>query len=132
MNFAAALAATLLVGSVLVGCSDDKPAVCDSVDNLNTSVEDVKSIDVTSPGAVSDLESGLTAIKSDLATVKTDAKSQYATQVNAVDSAFTTLTTSVDAAKADPTQATLAAAAAAAKAFTTAVQTLSDDVKSTC
>ena len=132
MNFAAALAATLLVGSVLVGCSDDKPAVCDSVDNLNTSVEDVKSIDVTSPGAVSDLESGLTAIKSDLATVKTDAKSQYATQVDAVDSAFTTLTTSADAAKASPTQATLAAAAAAAKAFTTAVQTLSDDVKSTC
>ena len=38
----------------------------------------------------------------------------------------------VDAAKASPTQATLAAAAAAAKAFTTAVQTLSDDVKSTC
>lgn len=132
MKFAAAVAATLLFTATLVGCSNDKPAVCDSVDNLQTSIEDIKSIDVTSPGAVSDLESGLTAIKSDLATLKTDAESQYATQVDAVDSAFTTLSTSVDAAKTDPTAATLAAATAAVKPLTTAVQTLSDDVSSTC
>ena len=132
MKFAAAVAATLLVGSVLVGCSNDKPAVCDDVNNLKTSVEDIKSIDVTSPGAVSDLESGLTAIKSDVAAVKTDAKSQYATQVDAVDSAFTTLTTSVDAAKADPSATTFAAVTAAAGTLTTAVQKLADDVNSTC
>ena len=132
MKFAAALAATLLVGAALVGCSDDKPAVCDSLDNITTSIEDIKSIDVTSPGAVSDLESGLAAIKSDLAALKTDAESQYATQVDAVDLAFTALTTSVDAAKADPTATTLGAAAAAVDPLTAAVQTLSDDVRSTC
>jgi hypothetical protein len=122
----------LLLGAALVGCSDDKPAVCSSVDNLKTSVDDVKNIDVTSSGAVSDLESGLTTIKSDLADVKTDAKSQYASQLDAVDSALAKLTTSVDAAKTDPSAATLAAVAAAAAPFNNAVQTLISDVQSTC
>lgn len=132
MKLAAAVTATLLLGAALVGCSDDKPAVCDSVDNLKTSVEDVQNIDITASSAVSDLESGLNTIKSDLATVKTDAKSQYASQIDAVNSAFTTLTTSIDAAKADATGTTLAAVGAAVAPFTTAVQTLFDDIQSTC
>ena len=62
MKLAAAVTATLLLGAALVGCSDDKPAVCDSVDNLKTSVEDVQNIDITASSAVSDLESGLNTI----------------------------------------------------------------------
>jgi hypothetical protein len=122
----------LLLGVTLVGCSDDKPAVCSSVDNLKTSVDDVENIDVTSSSAASDLESGLTTIKSDLADVKTDAKSQYASQLDAVDSALATLTTRVDAAKADPSADTLAAVGAAVAPFNSAVQTLISDVESTC
>jgi hypothetical protein len=125
-------AVTVLLGATLVGCSDDKPAVCSSVDNLKTSVDDVKNIDVTSSGAASDLESGLTTIKSDLADVKTDAKSQYASQLDAVDSALATLTTSVDAAKAHPSADTMAAVGAAVAPFNSAVQTLISDVQSTC
>ena len=132
MKLAAAVITTLLLGTVLVGCSDDKPAVCDSVDALKTSVDDVKNIDVTASSAVSDLKSSLTTIKSDLDTVKTDAKAQYATQIDAVDTAFTQLTTSIDAAIADATATTLAAVVAAVQPFTNAVQTLADDVKSTC
>jgi hypothetical protein len=122
----------LLLGVTLVGCSDDKPAVCSSVDNLKTSVDDVENIDVTSSSAASDLESGLTTIKSDLADVKTDAKSQYASQLDAVDSALATLTKRVDAAKADPSADTLAAVGAAVAPFNSAVQTLISDVESTC
>ena len=122
----------LLLGVTLVGCSDDKPAVCSSVDNLKTSVDDVKNIDVSSSSAASDLESGLATIKSDIADVKADAKSEFSSQLDAVDSAFATLTTSVDAATADPTATTLAAVGAAVDPFLTAVQNLADDVKSTC
>jgi len=132
MRLTAAVTTTLLLGAVLVGCSDDKPAVCGSVDDLKTSVGNVKNIDLTASGAVSDLESSLTTIKSDLATVKTDAKSQYSTQIDAVDTAFTQLTTAADAAKADPTGTTLAAVVAAVPPFTSAVQKLADDVTSTC
>ena len=123
---------TVLLGATLVGCSDDQPAVCSSVDNLKTSVDDVTNIDLTSSSAASDLESGLTTIKSDLADVKTDAKSQFAPQLDAVDSALATLTTSVQAAKTDPSADTLAAVEAAVAPFNNAVQTLISDVQSTC
>jgi hypothetical protein len=132
MRFAVVATMTLMLVGILVGCSnDDKPAVCSSVADLETSVNDVKSIDFTA-GALADLESGLTTIRADLATVKTDAKSEFADEITAVDSAFTTFTTSVDAAKADPTAATLGAVATAVAPFTTAVETLISDVKSTC
>jgi hypothetical protein len=132
MRLAGVATVTLLLVATLVGCSDDKPAVCSSVDNLKTSVDDVKNIDVTSSSAASDLESGLTTIKSDLADVKTDAKSQFSSQLDAVDSALATLTTRVDAAKADPSANTLAAVGAAVAPFNSAVQTLISDVQSTC
>jgi hypothetical protein len=123
---------TLLLGATLVGCSDDEPAVCSSVDDLKASVEDVTNIEVTASGAASELQSGLTTIKSDLADVKSDAESEFSPEVDAVESAFATLTTTVDAAAADPTADTLAAAGAAVSPFSSAVQTLVDDVKSTC
>jgi hypothetical protein len=132
MRLAGVATVTLLLGATLVGCSDDKPAVCSSVDNLKTSVDDVTNIDVTSSGAASDLESGITTVKSDLADVKTDAKSQFSSQLDAVDSALATLTTRVDAAKADPSASTLAAVGAAVAPFKSAVQTLISDVQSTC
>jgi hypothetical protein len=127
------LAATVaLVGVTLGGCSDDKPAVCASVESLETAVNDVKDIDITASGAIDDLKTGLATIKSDLADVKSDAKAEFAPQIDAVDSSFGTLRTSVEAAIADPTAATLAAVGAAVAPFTTAVQTLVSDIKSTC
>ena len=133
MRLTVVAAITLVLGGILAGCSDDDtPAVCSSVDALESSVNDVKSIDFTSSGALTDLESGLSTIQTDLATVKTDAKSEFADEITAVDSAFTTLTTSVDAAKADPSAATIGAIGTAVTPFTTAVQTLISDVKSTC
>ena len=124
--------ATLILGASLVACGGDKPAVCDSVDNLKSSVDDVKDIDVTSSGAVSDLQSGLTSIDSDLATVKADAKAEFSSQIQAVQQSFAALKTSVDAAKAAPTAATLSAAGAALSAFDTGVETLISDIQSTC
>jgi hypothetical protein len=124
---------SFMLGGILVGCSDDdKPAVCSSVNDLATSVDDVKSVDFTASGALAELQSGLTTIRADLANVKTEAKSEFADEISAVDSAFTTFTTSVDAAKADPTAATLGSVATAVAPFTTAVETLINDVKSTC
>jgi hypothetical protein len=122
----------LLLGAALVGCGADKPAVCSSVDNLKTSVDNVKNIDVTKSGAVSDLQSGLTTIRGDLADVKTDAKSQFSSQIDEVDTALATLNTKVDAAKAAPSATTLAAVGDALSSFNTALQTLISDVNSTC
>ena len=123
---------TLLLGAALAGCGDDTPAVCNSVDNLQTSVDNIKDIDVTSSTGVEDLQSGLTTVESDLADVKTDAESEFSPQIDAVDTAFAKVKTSVDAAKADPTPKTLASVSSAVSAFNAALQTLTSDVQSTC
>ena len=127
--------AALALGVVLVGCSDDEPetpAVCGSVDSLRASVDDIKNIDVTSSSAVSDLESGITAVEGDLTDVKNDASAEFSTQVDAVDTAFGSVKDSVDAAKADPTASTLGAVGDAISSFDDAFQTLTTDVQSTC
>jgi hypothetical protein len=46
--------AALMLGASLVGCSADQSAVCGSVDNLKTSVDNVKKIDVTSSTGITD------------------------------------------------------------------------------
>ena len=124
--------ATLMLAASLAACGGDKPAVCGAVDNLKSSVDDVKDIDVTSSGAISDLQSGLTSVESDLAAVKADAKSEFSSQIQAVQQSFATLKTSVDAAKAAPTAATLSTAGAALSAFDTGVESLVSDIQSTC
>ncbi len=124
---------SILLGASLVGCGGkDKPAVCGSVDTLKSSITDLKSIDITSSGAVSSLQSQLTTVKSDFDQVKTDAKSQFSTQIEAVDGAYSTLVSTADTAKSSPSAANLAALAAAATTMLTDLQTLVSDVQKTC
>jgi hypothetical protein len=124
--------ATLILGASLAACGEDKPAVCGSVDDLKSSVDSVKDIDVGSSSAVSDLQSGVTSIESDLAAVKADAKSEFSSEIQAVEQSLAALKTSVNAAKADPTAATLSSAGAALSAFGTGAETLVSDIQSTC
>lgn len=124
--------AALVLGVSLVGCSSDNAAVCGSVDNLKTSVDSAKKIDVTSSTGISDLQNGLAAVDTNLAQVKTDAKSQFSSELTAVDTAYNALKTSLTTAKSDPAAATLVAAASASQAFVASVETLSTKVKSTC
>ena len=84
---------TLLLGASLVGCGgggggSDEPAVCGSVDTLKTSVDKLKDIEVTSSGAVSDLESAVTDIQADLGDVKADAKSEFSSQIDAAEKSY--------------------------------------------
>jgi hypothetical protein len=122
----------LALATPMAACSEDSPAVCSSVDSLETSVDDVQGIELSSPTALSDLERGLTAIGSDLSDVKADAKAEFSTQVEAVQTSYDALTASVDGATASTTAATLASIRDALSTFGTDVQTLITDVKETC
>lgn len=124
--------ATLLLGALLAGCGEDKPAVCTSVNDLKTSVGDVKDVDLTSSGALADLKTSLEKVQGDLADVKSDAKSEFSSQISAVDTTYEALKTAVEAAVADPSADTLTAAVAALSAFGTDAETLVDDIQSTC
>ena len=129
--FLAPTVVTLMLGASLVGCGSDQPAVCGAVDTLQTSVDNLKDVNVTSNG-LSALESQLTTIKGDVADVKADAKTEFSGQITAVDTTYAALKSSADAAKSDPSLTTLAAVGAAVTAFAADVKTLVDDVKSTC
>jgi len=122
----------LLLAASLVACSTEDPAVCSSADDLRSSVDSLKDIDITSSGAVADLQAALTKIGDDLKQLKADATSEFDDEVTAAQTAFRSLSTSVDSAKADPSAATLAAVGSALSGFVTDLGTLTDDVKATC
>jgi hypothetical protein len=121
---------TVLLGAGLAGCSD-QPAVCDSVDALQASVDNLRDINVSANGmgAISD---SLATIKRDLNQVKTDAEAEYATQVDAVDAAVSELTSGVTAAQQDPSASNLGVVGQAVSGAVDSVAALADDVSSTC
>ena len=124
---------TLILALPLAACGgEDKPAVCGSVNDLTSSIKDVKDVEVTNSDALTDLKTALTAVESDFADVKADAKAEFSAPVDAVQSSLAALKTSVEQAQAAPSAATLAAAGSALSALVTEVQKLIDDVKSTC
>jgi len=131
-TFRALAASTVLLGLLVAGCGADDPAVCGSVNDLKTSFDGLKDIDVTSSGALSDLQTGLTTLKGDLDKVKTDAKSEFATGIDAVETAYDAVKTAVTAATDDPTAATIGAAASALSSLATEVQALVKDIQATC
>ena len=106
--------------------------MCSAADDLRTSIDDLREIDVTASGSLDELESGLETVEGNISSVKSEAESEFATQIEAVDTSTAELRSAVDEAKADPTVTTLAAAASALSAFGTDVDTLIDDVRSTC
>ena len=123
---------TMLLALPLVACSEDEPAVCTSVEELRTSVDDVQAIDVGSGTALADLQSGLEAVEGDLAEVKADAENEFAAPLEQVETSWAELESSIEAATTDESPETLAAAGQALATFGSAVQTLVSDIQATC
>ena len=131
-TFRALAAAAVLLGVLVSGCGADDPAVCGSVNDLKSSFDDLKDIDVTSSGALSKLQTGLTTLKGDFDQVRTDAKSEFASGIDAVEAAYDAVKAAVTAATDDPTAATIGAAATALSSLATEVQALVTDIQATC
>lgn len=129
MRLALALV-TAVVASSLVSCgsSNDKPAVCGSVNDLTASVSALQKTTLTS----ADGASALTAVGTGLDAVKADATSQFSAQIADVEAAYSALETSTATAKARPTPASLAASAKDFSTFRSKVGTLVADIRSTC
>lgn len=134
MRHPVALTAASIVMSAasLVACGDDTPAVCGSADQLQSSFDELKDIDVTEENGLDEFKSQLETVDGDLDQLTNDAKTEFSPQVDAVATTWEALGASVQAATADPSADTLAAADTALSAFTTEVQALISDVKATC
>ena len=127
-----AAAGFLMSSAALVACGEDTPAVCGSADQLQSSFDDLKDIDVTETNGLDEFKSELETIDGNLDQLTNDAKSEFSSQVDAVTSSFEALGASVQAATADPTADTLAVAKTAMSEFSTSVRALISDVKETC
>ncbi len=131
------LTAAVLTAAALGACSDDnkdneaKPAVCNDVDSLRSSVDDLKDVQV-GQGAIAEAQQDLDTIQQRLATLRADAKGQFSSEISAVDTALASLQTAVDAAKANPSAVSLAATATSARTAVDAGQALVSAVKRTC
>ena len=132
LRLALTAASLVMSSAALVACGDDEPAVCGSAEQLQSSFDDLKDIDLTETNGLDEFKSELETIDGDLNQLANDAKSEFSSQVDAVTSSFEALGASVQAATADPTADTLAVAKTAMSEFSTAVQALISDVESTC
>ena len=122
----------VMLSASLVACGDDTPAVCGSAEQLQSSVDELKDIDVTETNGLDEFKSQVETIDGDLDQLANDVQSEFSSQVDAVATTFVALEASVQAAIADPSADTLAAAVTALSAFSTDVQALIGDVQSTC
>ena len=111
--------------------AEETPAVCSSVDALQSSAKALTEVQVQR-GALETLQTDLAKVRSDLSAVVKDATSEYADEVDTVEEAASDLGTSLDAAVGAPTAANVAAVGAASKAFSTSLKALVASVDSTC
>ena len=125
--------AALLVGAAAAGCSDDKPpAVCTSIDELQSSIKGLADLELTGTTNVAGLEDQIDLVKQDYQQLKDDAKAEYDDQIGAIDADLQTLATNAKAVEDSPSATTIGALKTSRDAVVAGVDALADDVKSTC
>jgi len=127
---AAALACTVGLGAVLVGCAGE-PAVCADVDALQTSMEDLRAAE-PGEGGLEVVTEELQDIGNELQQLKTDAASEYSTQIKAMEDTLAALRTSAASATSDPGATTLAQVRDDLRSFGSAVTGMGNAVEDTC
>jgi hypothetical protein len=129
---AAAATATLMTGSVLVtGCASDKPPVCDSVDAVRQTTDQLRKMNVSENG-LTGVSGDLSQLKTDLAQVASDAKAQYRPQVDALTASVDRLQADVASAREAPTAASLGTVRTAVTDVGDAARELRAAVAGTC
>jgi hypothetical protein len=132
--------AVLFVGVAAAGCSStassgaaapSQPAVCSSLNGLQTSVTNLRHVDVSAAG-IAAVQNDLAAVGANVRQVVDDAKGQYATNVDQLQRNYGAVQSAATAAKATPTAGTLSTFARSVGALADGVKVLADDVASTC
>lgn len=124
--------AVFLLAGTLTGCGGkNKPAVCNDIDSLKSSMTDLKNINIDKT-TLTTLQNDVNKIRSQLSKTKTDAKAQFSSEISAVDQAASALNASVKAAVATPSAATIAVVGTSLQAFASSLSALEKAVTSTC
>ena len=67
----------VMSSAALVACGEDTPAVCRSAEQLQSSLDELKDIDVTETNGLDEFKSELETIDGDLDQLSNDAKSEF-------------------------------------------------------
>jgi hypothetical protein len=125
-------AAMIAIAVGVVSCSSDsKPPLCDSVDDLRSSIQQTTNVQVGDNG-LAELKANLGTVRADLDRVTADAKTEYSAEVGDVRTSVQALGAAVDTVAASRSAADISTTVAAAKQVRTNVGSLSDAVKSSC
>jgi hypothetical protein len=129
MRIVAAAAAIVLLG----GCADDesRPAVCDSYDAVQASVDDLRNANISENG-LSQVRTDLKELRHGLEQLLDDARANFQTQVDPIRLATDELATAVATARSEPTAMTLAAVGDAAAWLRETVHRLGTAMADTC
>ena len=119
------------VTSGLTACVADEPAVCDDVDAMNATMDDLRDVEI-GENALSVLSTELSELKSEADTLVEDASEEYATEIDAVRSGLTSLESDLEAAVEQPTAASLAEVSEGVQGLGASVDGLVDAVQETC
>jgi hypothetical protein len=120
-----------LTALALTSCAGDKPAVCTQADELRTSVQNLKDVNLSENG-VGALSAAMGQVRVEFEQFRTAAGSQFQAQIDAVKAAADQLEASVAAAKAEPNAALLGAVGTSLGGLETAARSLQDAVAGTC
>jgi hypothetical protein len=106
-------------------------AVCDDVDSIKASVQNLKEARIGENG-LTVLQTELPKIQSALTQLRADASTQYSSEIDLVQSQARVLRSSVASASADPSMGTFAKVADGIQAVGSATRDLGDAVAGSC
>ena len=131
LEFVKALLLASAVG-VLAGCGgSETPEVCDSLETLSGSVNELQDLDPeVGEGAVADIEESLDSIRTDVEAVKGDAEAELSEPISDLETSLDALSTDLDAVQAtgDVTSASAQAIGDSLAAVSTSWEALTTSV----
>ncbi|RSM69573.1 hypothetical protein DMB66_11315 [Actinoplanes sp. ATCC 53533] len=124
---AAVTAATLVLG----GCGTDPPPVCDSLAAVQTTMHQIRNVNVSENG-LAPLKAHLQQLKVDVRLLLTDAAAQFAPEVEGVRAAAEQVSTSVATAQQTPDAAQISEVRTTLGALRSSLENLGDAMSGTC
>ena len=124
-------AAASATSSSAAPSASSSSALCDDAAALRAALDQLRHINVQ-PGAVSEITSDVTNVKSALATLVTNAHGRFQAQTSALSSALNTLSTAVGSLRASPGVSTVSGVVSALGQVNTAGQKLLAAVNTDC
>lgn len=122
----------LVLSGLIAGCSSDsKPAYCNDADQLKTSVQNLRDVDVVKNGLDS-LKTALSNVQASAKTFAAAAKSEFAPQITALQNSLSGLDTAIKSVVGQPSAATVAAIGSAVSQVKNSASDLQNAASSKC